>query len=131
MILSPDTLPSSHSLHLDGHEGTVVIPPGTSESEVRVRLFADIDADDVRLKHRLREHLDVLQREPAAGGRVATFEDNRVCPRVLSVGDRGVVPARVRDTRSVAGIVIVDVTSEVSEGAKRAAELAKGTQSQF
>jgi phosphoribosylanthranilate isomerase len=54
-----------------------------------------------------------------------------VCPRVLSVGDGGIVPAGVRDARSVAGIVIVDVSSEVSERAKRAAELAKGTQSRF
>jgi hypothetical protein len=42
-----------------------------------------------------------------------------VCPRVLSVGDGGVVPARVRDARAVARIVIVDVSSEVPERAAK------------
>ena len=42
-----------------------------------------------------------------------------MCPRVLSVGDGGIVPARVRDTRSVAGVVIVDISSEVSERATK------------
>lgn len=128
MILSIDSLPS-YPLHLDGHKGTVVIPPGTPKPEVRVGLFSDVDADDVRFKHRLREHLDILHRESAAGGRVATFEDDRVCPRVLSVGDGGVVPARVRDARSVAGIVIVDVSGEVSErAAKGSGSVERGDQ---
>jgi hypothetical protein len=129
-------IPSSDALdpcpgHLDGHESTVVIPSRTPKPKVRVRLFADVDTDDVRLQHRLGENLNVLHREPAAGGRITAFEHDRVRPRILTVGDGSVVPARVRDARSVAGIVIVDVSSEVSERAKRAAELAKGTQSRF
>lgn len=97
MSPNPDR-PSPASRRSD--KGAIVVASRALETEVRVGFFADIDADNSRVQQRLREHLDILQLEPAARGRVAAFEHDRVCPGVGSIRDRGVVPARVRHAGS-------------------------------